>query len=249
VVEPIAAETVRRILLRHRLKPWRQRMWLSPKVPRDAAFAARVRGIRALDTRSLGPGEVVLCVGEMTGSQPRPRESKPLATRNGRPTRVEHEDGRCGAPNLFAAFDTRTGQVYGMTAPRERQAELIAFLEQLDREVPASVTTIHVVLDDLRVHKGERVQAWLARHPRFVFHHPPVHGSWMNQVEQWFGILKRKWLRIADFPSKDHLAERLSAFIGEWNEVAHPFQWTSKSVVQVMAKCQIEDAKPLADAA
>ena len=111
------------------------------------------------------------------------------------------------------------------------------------------MTTIHLVLDNLRMHTGKQVQAWLAQHPRFVFHHPPVHCSWMNQVEQWFGILKRKRLRIADFASKEHLAERLMAFIREWNEIAHPFHWTSKSVAKVMAKCQIEDAKPLAAAA
>ena len=71
----------------------------------------------------------------------------------------------------------------------------------------------------------------------------------MNQVEQWFGILKRKRLRIADFPTEERLAERLMAFIREWNEFAHPFHWTSKSVAKVMAKCQIEDAKPLTEAA
>jgi transposase len=150
---------------------------------------------------------------------------------------------------LFAAFDTRTGRVYGMTASRKRQAEFITFLEQLEREIPASVKTIHIVLDNLRMHKGKQVQAWLAKHPRFVFHHPPVHCSWMNQVEQWFGILRRKRLRIVDFASKEHLAERLMAFISEWNEIAHPFNWTSKSVAKVMAKCQIEDAKSLTAAA
>ena len=150
---------------------------------------------------------------------------------------------------MFAAFDTRTGKVYGMTASRKRQSEFITFLEQLEREIPASVKAIHIVLDNLRMHKGKEVQAWLAKHPRFAFHHPPVHCSWMNQVEQWFGILMRKRLRIVDFPSKGHLAERLKAFISEWNEIAHPFNWTSKSVVKVMAKCQIEDAKSLTTAA
>jgi transposase len=249
VVQSISAETVRQILLHHRLKPWRQTMWLSAKVPRDAAFAAQVQGICDLYTRPLRPDEVALCVDEMTSLQPRPRKSKTLAAKEGRPTRVEHEYGRCGALNLFAAFDTRTGKVYGSTASRKRQVEFIAFLEQLDREIPASVKTVHVVLDNVRMHKGKQVRAWLAQHPRFVFHHPPVHCSWMNQVEQWFGILKRKRLRIADFPDKERLAERLMAFIREWNEIAHPFQWTSKSVAKVMAKCQIEDAKPLAGAA
>ena len=249
VVPSISAETVRQILWHHRLKPWRQKMWQSAKVPRDAAFAAQVQKICELYTRPLRPDEVVLCVDEMTSLQPRPRKAPTLATQKDQPTRVEHEYGRCGALNLFAAFDTRTGKVYGMTASRKRQAEFLAFLEQLDREIPASVTTIHIVLDNVRMHKGKQVQAWLEKHPRFVFHHPPVHCSWMNQVEQWFGILKRKRLRIVDFPSKDHLAERLSSFIREWNEIAHPFNWTKKSVVKVMAKCQIEDSKPLALAA
>jgi hypothetical protein len=71
----------------------------------------------------------------------------------------------------------------------------------------------------------------------------------MNQVEQWFGIVRRKRLRIVDFNSKEHLAERLMAFISEWNEIAHPFDWTSKSVANVMAKCQIENAVPATIAA
>ena len=249
VVSSISAATVRRILLSHRLKPWRQKTWLSPKVPRDAAFAAQVREICDLYTRPLRPDEVVLCADEMTSLQPRPRKAKTLPTGPARPTRVEHEYSRCGALNLFAAFDTRTGKVYGMTAPRKRQSEFIAFLEQLEGEIPESVTTIHLVLDNLRMHKGKQVQAWLTKHPRFVFHHPPVHCSWMNQVEQWFSIARRKRLRIADFASKEQLAERLMAFISEWNEIAHPFNWTSKSVAKVMAKCQIEDVKPMATAA
>jgi transposase len=249
VVTSISAETIRQILIHHRLKPWRQKMWLSPKVPRDAAFAAQVQSICELYTRPLRVDEVVLCIDEMTSLQPRPRGSKTLPTKEDRPTRIEHEYGRCGALNLFAAFDTRTGKVCGFTASRKRQSEFITFLEQLERETPASVKTIHIVLDNLRMHKGKQVQAWLAKHPRFEFHHPPVHCSWMNQVEQWFGIVRRKRLRIVDFNSKEHLAERLMAFISEWNEIAHPFNWTSKSVAKVMAKCQIEDAVPAAIAA
>jgi hypothetical protein len=42
VVESISPQTVARILNDHRLKPWRRHLWLSPEVPRDAAFAARV---------------------------------------------------------------------------------------------------------------------------------------------------------------------------------------------------------------
>jgi transposase len=238
VVEAISPDTVGRVLNNHRLKPWRHHLWLSPKVPRDAAFAAQVQEVCDLYTRPLAAHEVVLCVDEKTSLQPRTRKSPTRPAAPGQPVRVEHEYERKGALNLFAAFDTRTGKVYGHTAERKRQVEFIAFLEMLDREIDPQVTAIHVVLDNLRMHKGKQVQAWLAAHPRFVFHHPPVHCSWMNQVEQWFSILQRKRLVIADFADKAALAERLQAFIREWNEVAHPFAWSTKSVAKIMAKCE-----------
>jgi transposase len=90
----------------------------------------------------------------------------------------------------------------------------------------------------------------LERHPRFKFHHPPVHCSWMNQVEQWFSILHRKRLAIADFQDKAHLAERLHSFVAEWNEQAHPFQWTRKSAATIIAKSEVTKSDtPLAMAA
>lgn len=243
VVEAISPQTVQRILAHHKLKPWRHHLWLSPRVPRDAAFATQVQEIVALYTRPLEVWERVLCVDEKTSLQPRTRTASTLAAQPGHPVRVEHEYTRKGALNLCAGFDTRTGTVYATTAERKRQVEFIAFLEQVNREMAPHIITIHVVLDNVRMHKGKQVQAWLAKHPRFVFHFPPVHCSWMNQVEQWFSILQRKRLRIADFADKKHLAQRLLAFVDEWNEHAHPFQWSTKSVAKVMAKCEDVVAK------
>jgi transposase len=245
LVAGISAETVRRILRHHKLKPWRHHLWLSAKKPRDAAFARQVQAIAELYTRPLAPTEMVLSLDEKTSLQPRTRLAPTRPARRGRPVRVEHEYKRCGALTLFAAFDTRSGHVYAATAPRKRQVEFIAFLEQIDRAIPAAITTVHLVLDNLRMHTGALVRAWLAAHPRFVCHFPPVHCSWMNQVEQWFSILQRKRLRFADFADLTHLAERLLAFVAEWNQRAHPFNWSSQSVAKVMAQCE----RPLALAA
>ncbi len=139
--------------------------------------------------------------------------------------------------NLFAAFDTRSGHVYAAVTSRKRQAEFIAFLEKLNREITAQVRTIHVVLDNSSIHKGKQVQAWMASHPRFVPHFLPTHCSWMNQVEQFFSILQRKRLRFSDFADTATLTHRLLTFVAEWNTHAHPFNWSTKSVSKVMAKC------------
>ena len=228
VVSAISRETVRRILADHQLKPWRYHLWLSPKVPRDAAFIQTVRVLVALYTRNLEEWEMVLCVDEKTSLQPRTRLAPSQKMSSGQPLRLEHEYKRASALNLFAAFDTRSGKVYGYTAERKRQVEFIIFLEQLDKAIERKITHIYIVLDNVPMHKGPQIMAWLADHPRFSFVHPPVHCSWLNQVEQWFSILQRKRFGVVNFASLAELAERLEAFIREWNEKAHPFEWTSE---------------------
>ena len=156
--------------------------------------------------------------------------------------RVEGEYERKGALNLFAAFDTRSGKVYHCTGERKRQVEFIVLLDKLEREIDPAITAIQIVLDNLKMHKGKQVQAWLAKHPRFKFHHPPVHCSWMNQVEQWFSILQRKRFGISNFADKADLAERLDAFVREWNTNAHAFKWSRKSFDKVLAKCEMNMA-------
>jgi transposase len=179
---------------------------------------------------------MVLSVDEKTSLQPCPRLSPTRPAQPGNlPNRYEHEYKRSGALNLFAAFDTRSGTVYRQCHPRKRQQEFIAFLEQLDREIAADITTIHLVCDNVSTHHGRKVCKWFVKHPRFVVHFTPVHCSWMNQVEQWFSILQRKRLCIVDFASKEDLHAKLMQFIVEWNEHAHPFNWSTQSVAKVMA--------------
>jgi hypothetical protein len=98
VVDQISPQTVQRILAHHKLQPWRHHLWLSPKVPRDAAFAAQVQEIVTLYTRPLGVWEMVLCVDEKTSLQPRTRTAPTLAAQPGQPVRVEHEYTRKGGP-------------------------------------------------------------------------------------------------------------------------------------------------------
>lgn len=244
VVTAISAETVRRVLTLNQLKPWREHSWLSTKVPRDADFAARVRTVCDLYTHVLAADEVVLCIDEKTSIQPRGRTAPTLPAQPGKPAGVEQTYTRSGALNLFAAFNTRTGEVIGWSAARKRAAEFVSFLDLLDASLPPSTTTVHLVLDNLRVHKSKAVSAWLTAHPRFLLHFPPVHCSWMNQVEQWFALLQRKALRIPDFESTLALDRHLHGFIAHWNRYAHPFNWSTRSVAKVLAKCPAAEALP-----
>jgi transposase len=242
VVPAISPATVYRLLRRHRLHPWRCHLWLHPRRPRDAAFLAQVRAIAELYTRTLLSTEIVLSVDEITQLQPRPRAVATRPAGPGRPLQLEHEYRRAGALNLIAAFDTRTGEVSGYLCRRKRQPAFIRFLRHLEEVVPTTVTTIHLIGDNVSVHHGREVQRWLAQHPRLVMHFTPVHSSWMNQVEQWFSILRRKRLRHANCADLMALADAITAFVEQWNATAHPFRWTAESFDKVIAK--VEAALP-----
>ena len=238
IVAAISPETVRRWLGQHRLKPWRSHVWLHPTSPRDAAFLEQTRAVAELLTRPLARFEIVLSLDEMTSIQPRPRRVATRPAIPGQPVQVEHEYRRAGALNLFAAIDTRSGKVYGRCARRKRQIEYLEFLEQLDRAIPSVITLIHLLGDNVPVHHGKLVQAWLARHPRFVAHFTPVHCSWMNPIEQWFSILRRKRLQYPNFANLTELEAQIAQFIAEWNERAHPFRWTATSFTKIIAKVE-----------
>ena len=233
IVDAISSETIRRILDNHKLKPWRVHMWLSAKYPRDEVFYKSIEEIIDLYTRLLDKHEIALCIDEKTSLQPRPRAhaAKP-ALQDNKPNLQEHEYRRAGALQLFAAFDTRAGEVYGQCYDRKRQIEFISFLEYLDKAISDSIKTIHIVADNVSVHHGKQVQEWLKTHPRFKFHFTPVHCSWINQVEQWFSMLQRKRFRIVDFASKNDLRGKIYLFIEEWNQQAHPFKLRKKLKVK-----------------
>jgi hypothetical protein len=101
---------------------------------------------------------------------------------------------------------------------------------------------MHLVCDTVSVHHGQAVQRWLAQPRRFVLHVTPVPSSWMQQVEPWFSILRRKRRRHAHFPDREALADAIVAFVQQWNTLAHPFRWTAASFAKVIAK--VEAALP-----
>jgi transposase len=237
-VVSISAETVRRILLGHRLRPWRKKMWESPDVARDEAFLACVRDLAKIYDRPAEPAEMILSVDEKTSIQPRPRPAPTLPAQPGRPVLVESRYARGGALNLFTALNIKTGEVYARAFRRKTSDEFIALLNHLDRHLPNSMHRVRIILDNAKIHKSRKVTAWLTNHPRFEFHYTPVHCSWMNQVEQWFSILQRKLLNKSDFSDLNDLEGNLMTFVAQWNEKAHPFRWTHHSFDKVIARVE-----------
>lgn len=116
-----------------------------------------------------------------------------------------------------------------MQSDADRRDDLLAFMDRLARRYRG---VVYVIWDNLNVHRGPRWQAFNRRHGgRFRFVYTPLHASWMNQVEVWFGILQKRLLRYGSFANVAALTARIRGFVARWNaEEAHPFRWTLRKL-------------------
>ena len=174
-------------------------------------------------------GAPVLCIDEKTGIQAMSRSRPMTPAKRGRAARMEFEYKRNGTRCLFACFNIGTGHVLARCTRSRKRPDFFSFMDYV-----ASVyrqRRVHIVLDNLNTHKdtnkGQFVTEWNRRHgKRFVFHYTPTHGSWLNQVELWFGIASRRVLRYGHFRPVNELVSALESFVDQWNTEAHPFRWT-----------------------
>ena len=204
------------------LRPHMTEQWVMSELgPEFDAQAAEVCGLYVDPPTNA----IVVSVDEKTSIAAREPARRDTLPAPGRTARRDSEYLRNGTQNLFAALQVHSGAVSGMTAPTRNQFDFIAFLDQLESEIPADQQVI-AVLDNLSTHKTQAVKAWLDAHPRWQFVFTPKHASWLNQVEMFFSILARRLLRHGQFTSPDDLAVQMLTFVEHHNLTAKPFAWT-----------------------
>src|ERR671921_631554 len=203
------------------------------KLSTDPAFVPKLRDVVGLYLHPPAHA-IVLSVDEKSQIQALERTQPGLPMREGRCATATHDYGRHGTTTLFAALNVLDGTILGRCMQRHRHQEFIRFLNTVEASVPAG-TLVHVILDNYAAHKHPKVRAWLARHPRWVFHFTPTSASWINAVETFFSALTRRRLRRGDFPSIVDLQAAINRYIAEHNDDPRPFTWT-KSAKAILNK-------------
>lgn len=217
----ISHMSVQRILSSADLKPHQVKMWVNSQ---DPDFEAKMVDIVGL---YLNPPEnaLVLSVDEKTSIQALGRKHPPEPMRPGKPERIDHEYVRHGTKSLIAALLVHKGDVIGKCYDRHRHQEFLDFLKQIEAAFPEK--ELHLIVDNLSVHKHKKVKEYLKeRKDRIFLHFTPTHASWLNQIELWFSILSRKVLKRGIFNSKKELVDSIMKFIEQYNKEAKPFRWT-----------------------
>jgi hypothetical protein len=59
----------------------------------------------------------------------------------------------------------------------------------------------------------------------------PTSGSWLNQVERWFGLITEPMIRRGTFHSGRELEHAVYEWLAKWNEKPKPFTWSATADV------------------
>jgi len=216
----ISHMTVSRIWAKHGLKPHRLEGYIASNDPDFEAKAADIIGLYLKPPQHAA----IFCVDEKTAIQALDRKDPVLPLSPGRAERHGFEYFRHGTLSLYAAFNTKTGEVLGKTAERHTSSEFVAFLTDLVANQPPN-KEIHVIADNLSAHKTKRVDEFLAANPRVHMHFTPTYSSWLNQVELWFSKIERDVIARGVFTSVADLRRKLMRYIRHYNKQAKPVKW------------------------
>lgn len=220
----LSRTTIGRVWRAFGLQPHRTESFkLSP----DPLLVPKVRDIVGL---YMDPPDraVVLSVDEKSQIQALNRTQPVLPMRVGERERRTHDYDRHGTLNLFAALDVATGKVLGRCHQRHRSKEFVKFLHEIDAAVPLELD-VHIIVDNYGTHKTAAVHRFLAKRPRFHLHFTPTYGSWINQVERWFGLLTTRQLQRGSHTSVAQLRQAIHEFIDVTNEQPKPFKWVASA--------------------
>src|SRR6202162_103522 len=217
----VSKDTIQRILAQADVRPHRLERYMASDDPDFETKAADVIGLY------LAPPQhaAVFCVDEKTAIQALDRLDPVLPLSPGRLERHGFEYYRPRTPSLYAALNTRNGEVVGKTAARHPSQEFVAFLAEVVANQPRG-KEIHLIADNLSAHKTKRVEQFLTAHPKVHLHYTPTYSSWLNQVENWFAKIERDVIARGVFASVKDLARKLKRYIGPYNHAPKPIKWT-----------------------
>jgi hypothetical protein len=248
--QTISRSTVQRILAACDLKPHRSVYWLNSHDPNFEAIAKEICGLYLKAPVLYQQGRLLLCCDEKTGMQVLDRAFPTQLAVPGKPEKREFEYIRLGTRTMITTFVAATGEVIWDLGPTRTSLDFRAHVLRVAKHFP-HMKGFDWVVDNLNTHMSlelcevvaylcglpfqpkhlktmEQRRAFLSNpEHKHVFHFTPVHGSWLNQVELFFGVLSRQFLRRGDFVSIEEFEKRLLAYMEDYNQnKAHPYRWT-----------------------
>ena len=228
--------TIWRILEEIDLKPHKSVYRLNSH---DPDFDAKAQAICQLYHKArlfYEQGRLILSSDEKTSMQALGRPQPTQEAQPGKPAKIENDYIRYGTRCLLTTFCVPTGKVVWDLRPTRTAVDWAAHLRHVTEQFP-DMKRYDWIVDNLNTHGGLEVcllvsqlcdleiakknlrtgaqrRAFLTDEShKHVFHFTPIHGLWLNQVELFFSVLARRFLRRGVFASMSDFEERLRRWL------------------------------------
>lgn len=203
------------------------------------------------------------CSDEKTGIQALERKTEPMKperiekkennyTRHGTQTLIASRSVSTGKIDTYVIGDTRKEEDYLEHVKNIYKTDVnskhVIICDQLNTHKSASLVEYIADLEGFKYNLGikgkegilksmeTRMQFLETKEHIISFIFLPKHTSWLNQIENWFGLLERRVLKRGVFVSKEDLKNKIIKFIEYYNNYyAKPYIWV-KSAKSILDK-------------
>ena len=241
------------------MRPHKSNYWIHPKIEDEQEFVSRLEEIGKTYKAAMQPNSKlnVSSSDEKTGIQAL-RHLKVEAMKPGRDERKDPEYKRNGTTTLIASRDVKAGKINAFSLGKTRKEhDFLEHVKEIVATDPTGEHVI--ICDQLNTHKSVSLVEWVAgqigytgdlgvksvqgilksmetrmefleiKHHRIRFLYTPKHCSWMNQIENWFGVLQSKVINRGEFYSVCALEDKIKNFIKYYNRcMVKPMNWKSE---------------------
>ena len=169
-------------------------MWCVPELNRE--YVERMEDVLNLMEKPASDSEPVVALDErpvqLHASE---RSGRPMAP--GRIAQRDYEYVRLGTANVFCIVAPKTGRHLTHATANRKARRFAGAIKRISDAYPKA-RRIHLILDNLNTHRlksltdayGDAEGRRLWR--RFVIHHTPKHGSWLNPAEVEVSLWSRE---------------------------------------------------------
>jgi hypothetical protein len=124
---------------------------------------------------------------------------------------------------VYGALCVRDGQVLTQTALARNTAGYLALLHTLDQAFPQG--DLYLVTDNLSSHTSGPIREWFVTHPRMQHAFIPVGAAWLNLIEGWWRLFRRKAFAGVSLADADDIAYVTCLATAQLNRHASPWVW------------------------
>ena len=197
-IDCISYETVRRVLKKNEIKPWKRQGWVIPP-DQNSSFVANMEKVLDVYKRPYHPQFPVVCMDE-SSMQLIGEVREPIPAAPGHPVLIDDEYVRNGVASIFIEVEPVGGKREVKITEQRTRIDWAHFIKEMLEERYVDAEKVVLVMDNLNTH--DTASLYTAFPPeearrlaeRLEIHYTPKHGSWLNIAEIELSVLKRQCL-------------------------------------------------------